>query len=210
MSYHQYGVYLIPPPHLLLSIGQAHHLLQTEFNSRTAGAFMVHCTLKGFTKLAEGATPADFTPALDALFAQTPAFVTELTGLWDLNQSEGKSSILLGMDRTEAFLSLHNAIWEVVRPYIAPDCLFSLVEPSGSKFPPHITLVQGDAPAEPGLHAQILGLCQFFFETSLKGSFQARDLQLIEFYSEDWAGNWWETLRFQQLKGWQLTEGVKR
>lgn len=204
MSYHQYGVYLIPPPHLLHPIGLAHHLLQTEFNCRTAGAFMAHCTLKGFFKLAEGATLADFTPALDALFAQTPAFETELTGLWDLNRGEGKSSILLGMDRTAPFHDLHNAIWEVVSPYIAPDCLFSPVEPTGPNFPPHITLVQGDAPFEPGLHAQIVGLCQYIFDTSLKGSFRACDLQLIEFYSEDWAGKYWETMRFQQLKGWRL------
>jgi hypothetical protein len=204
MSYHQYGVYLIPPPHLLHPIGLAHQLLKANFNARTAGAFMAHCTLKGFFKLADGKTPADFIPALDTLFAEMPAFETELTELWDLNRGEGKASILIGMDRTRPFLDLHNAIWEIVSPYIAPDCLFSPVEPAGLNFPPHITLVQGDAPVEPGLHSQIVGLCQYIYDTSLKGPFQASDLQLIEFYSEDWPGHWWDTLQFKQLKGWRL------
>jgi 2'-5' RNA ligase len=204
MSYHQYGIYLIPPPHLLHPIGLAHQLLKANFNTRTAAAFMVHCTLKGFFKLADGKTPADFIPALDALFARTPAFETALTGLWDLNRGEGKASILIGMDRTRFLLDLHNAIREIVVPSIAPDCLFSPVEPAGPNFPPHITFVQGDAPVEPGLHSQIVGLCQYIYDTSLKGPFQASDLQLIEFYSEDWAGNWWETLCFRQLKGWRL------
>ncbi len=204
MSYHQYGVYLIPPPQLIQSIGSAQQLLKANFNARTAAAFMVHCTLKGFFKLADGQTPADFIPALDALFAKTPAFETALTGLWNLNQGPGKSSILIGMERTPPFLDLHNAIWEIVGSYIAPDCLFSPVEPAGPDFPPHITLIQGDAPAEPGLFAQAAGLCQHIFDTALKGPFQAYDLQFIEFYAEDWAGNWWETLRFRQLKGWRL------
>jgi len=210
MSYYQYGVYLMPPPRLMYQIGVAHTLLTTEFNCRTAGAFMAHCTLKGFTKLAEGRTVEEFTPALDDLFARTSVFETALDELWDLNRGPGKSSILLGMRRTDAFLALHNAIWDVVRPYIAVDDLFSPVEPAGPNFPPNITLVQGDAPSEPGLHAQIMGLCQHLFDTALKGSFQAQDLQLIEFYSEDWAGKWWETLRFRQLKGWRLNEAVER
>lgn len=211
MSYYQYGVYLIPPPHLLHPIGVAHHLLRSEFNCRVAGAFMVHCTLKGFFKLADGATPADFTPALDELFARTPAFDTELTGLWPyVNPTKLQSSVLLGMDRTSQFHALHNAIWDVVRPYIAPDCLFSPREPAGNDFPPHITLAQDDVPPEPGLIAQVLDLCQHIYDTSLKGRFMARDLQLIEFYSEDWAGKWGDTLRFRQLKGWRLNEGVER
>ncbi len=210
MRYYQYGVYLIPPPPLMYKIGVAHTLLKSEFNCRTGGAFMAHCTLKGFTKLAEGHTPAEFIPALDKLFAGTPAFETALDELWDLNRGPGKASILIGLRRTDAFLALHNAIGEVVQPFIAEDDIFSPVEPVGPNFPPHITLVQGDAPFEAGLHAQIMGLCQYIFDTSLKGAFQAQDLQLIEFYSEDWAGKWWETLRFQQLKGWRLSEVVER
>jgi hypothetical protein len=110
------------------------------------------------------------------------------------------------MRRTEPFHALHNAIWDIVRPYIAQNDIFSPIEPAGPNFPPHMTLVQGDAPYEAGLHAQVMGLCQYIFDTSLKGEFLAQDMQLIEFYSEDWAGNWWETLRFRQIKGWRLNE----
>lgn len=205
MGYFQYGVYLIPPPHLVYAVGVGHQLLKSEFNAVTAGTFMVHCTLKGFFKLAEGAKPDDFVPALDELFTKTPAFPTEFTELWNLNRGES-ASILIGMDRTEAFHKLHNDIWDIVRPYIAPDCIFSPVEPAGPNFPPHVTLAQSDVPTEPGLFNQAVALCQHIFDTSLKGRFMAQQMQLIEFYSENWAGNWWETIRYRQLKGWKLAK----
>ncbi len=205
-TYPQYGIYLIPPPHLLSSIGQAHQLLATEFNARLAGRFMVHCTVKGFFKLKDGASPADFIPALDEMFITTPAFPTEIIELWKLNRGSNGASILLGMERTEIFHKLHNDVWELVQPYIAPDCLFSPSEPAGPNFMPHITLGQSDVPTEPGLFEQAAALCQHILDSSLKGQFLARSMQLIEFYSEDWAGNWGNTLNYKQLKGWQLTE----
>lgn len=209
MSYYQYGVYLIPPPNLVYQVGVAHTLLQTEYNCRIGGAFMVHCTLKGFTRLAEGHTPEEFIPALDDLFARTPAFETAFDKLADLNFGPGNASIGLWMRRTEPLHALHNAIWDIVRPAIAPDDLFSPVEGAGPNFVPHVTLVQYDAPSEPGLFAQTMELCRYIYDTSLRGTFLAQDLQLIEFYSEDWAGKWWETLRFRQLKGWRLNSDVE-
>jgi 2'-5' RNA ligase len=203
-SYPQYGIYLIPPPALVYAVGVGHQLLKANFNAQTAGKFMVHCTLKGFFKLAEGASPIDFIPALDELFATTPVFETEFTELWNLPEGRFGASILIGMDRTEPFLKLHKAIWEIVRPYIAPDCYFSGIEPSGDKFPPHVTLAQSDLPTDPILFQQAVALCQHIFDSYLKGRWQAREIQLIEFYSEDWTGRWSESMRFKQLKGWQL------
>src|SRR5215210_4934643 len=76
-----YGVYLIPPPALVVSISQAHTIMAAEWGARTAPRFMAHCTLKGFTKLAPDGGPDALIPVLDALFAQTPAFPTSFQ-LW--------------------------------------------------------------------------------------------------------------------------------
>lgn len=204
MSYPQYGLYLIPPPHLLYPIGLAHQLLAAEFNARTAGRFMVHCTVKGFFKLAEGASPADFGPALDDLFARHQAFETEIKGIYSHESGTYGATILLMLERTEGLHGLHNAVWDVVEPYIAPGCRFSSIEMKRQFFMPHITLGMADVPREPGLLAQATALGEHIYNQLPKGSFLARDMQLIEFYSEDWDGAWWETLRYNQLKGWQL------
>ncbi|MEI6046231.1 MAG: 2'-5' RNA ligase family protein [Chloroflexota bacterium] len=204
MTYSQYGIYLIPPPPLLYQIGVAHQLLATNFNARLGGRFMVHCTVKGFFKLAEGVTPADFIPALDALLAATSAFPTRFTGLWNINKPTKGASILLGMERTEAFHKLHGEVWNIVRPYIATDCLFSPIEPAGPKFSPHVTLAMYDLPTEPGLFAQAVDLAQYFFDQYLRDEFLASNIQLIEFYAEDWAGEWGKNFTYKQLKGWHL------
>jgi hypothetical protein len=165
---------------------------------------MVHCTIKGFTRLAQGASPEDFMPALDELFARTPAFETEIGPPWVSGSGAGGESVLLWMPRSEPLLALHAAVWDIVAPYVAHDCLFTPVEPHGDDFPPHITLVQADLPGEVGLLEQGKTLAQHVYDKLPTHSFTAQDIQLVEFHSGDWAGRWWETLRFKQLKGWRL------
>ncbi len=206
MSYPQYGIYLIPPPQLLYPLGVGHLLLATEFKAATGGRFMVHCTVKGFFKLTEGAVPADFTTALDELFANTPAFTTQVKGLWALQDSRYGGVAAVGLERTEPFHALHNAVWEIVRPYIAPDCIFSPIEGAGPNFIPHLTIGMSDMPSDPALFEQAANLCRYIYDNLPKESFPATDLQLIEFYSDDWAGQWWQTLGYKQLKGWRLAQ----
>ena len=164
MSYSQYGVYLIPPPPLLYPLGVAHQLLAGEFKSYTGGKFMVHCTVKGFFKLAEGASPDDFTPALDELFARTPVFNTAVESLAVRQNTHYGTVAGVGLERTAPFHALHNAVWDIVRPYIAPDCIFSPIEGAGPNFFPHITMGMADMPEDPGLVAQVEALCQYIYE----------------------------------------------
>ena len=203
MSYPQYGIYLIPPPHLLHPISTLHNLLVTEFNSYVATQFMVHCTVKGFFKLRDDATPDDFVPQLDALFTKTPALVTTFHEPRIHTGARGKS-ILLDMERTSAFVDFQEEVFSIVEPYIAPDDLFSATDGRGTTFYPHVTLTQYDTPADPVLAEQQLDLCRYVYAQSLGGEFIARAMQLIRFASDDWAGEWWETLTYEQLKGWYL------
>ncbi len=204
MTYPQYGIYLIPPPNLTYLLGLGHHLLASEFNAPTGGRFMVHCTIKGFFKLKAGAAPEEFIPALGSLFAEMPAFTTAPVqfGASQATQYGGASGVFL--ERTTALHALHTSVWEVVRPYIAPDCTFSPTEGQGPNFMPHLTIGMADMPTDPALFAQAADLSRYIYDTLPKDPFLARDMQLIEFYSEDWTGRWWETLRFRQLKGWRL------
>jgi 2'-5' RNA ligase len=163
----------------------------------------VHCTLKGFFKPKEGTTYQDFVGKLDGLFKACQPATVEFIDLWQ-SKSDKQASILLGMDNNEPLKKLHNDIWAVVEDYIAPDCAFSAREPKGDRFTPHITLAQYDLPTEAGLFAQAEEFCRYLLDTHLKGQFSGRSLQLIEFYADDWAGDWGDNMRYQQLKGWRL------
>lgn len=205
MSDAYYGVYLIPPPDLVYPLSQAHTILEREFNCRTGGRFMVHCTIKGFTKLKPGASPDDLIRGLDRIFSGTRPFETELYAPWVSNSGTGGESVLLWMRKGEEFQALHDAVWSFMEPHTAPDCLFTRVEPHGPEFPPHVTLVQSDLSSAPGILAQGKALCDYIFQALPGHEFEARDIQLVEFHSDDWDGKWWETLEFRQLKGWTLT-----
>jgi 2'-5' RNA ligase len=202
VSHLQYGVYLIPPPELIGPIRAAQELMSAQYGARIATAFMVHCTIKGFFKLADGATPADFIPGLDALYANTPSFPMEFERLC---LSPSGSSLLQVLRTTDALQHLHEDTWTTVWPYIAEDCPFSHREPAHQNFRPHITLVQSDLPGEPTLRTQAHALANYLYESLPSHAFTARTMQLVEFTSEDWRGDWWQSMRWRLLKGWTLT-----
>jgi hypothetical protein len=207
MSDRYYGLYLIPPPPIVYAISNAHSVFRSEFSASTGGQFMTHCTVKGFTKLADSSPPEMLLPALDELFARTKSFPTRIDPPWLSNGGNPGESILLWMEKTPEFQLFHNEVVEITRPHIAKDCLFTPKEHTGERFPPHLTLVQSDLPKDPALLAQAMSLADYIYNGFPSHSFQARDLQLVEFESENWAGQWWNTLRYKQLKGWKLGEG---
>jgi len=199
-----YGVYLIPPPSLVYALSLAHSAYEHEFRAFIAGRFMSHCTIKGFFKLAPGSTPDAFTPALDRLFVDTAPFPVEIKPPWMTSGAPVGESIILWLEKTPEFQQFHNDIWAICKPHVAADCLFTHSEPLGEHFPPHLTLVQADLPAEPAILAQAMALAQYIYEDLPTHSFEAREMQLVEFRSEDWSGKWWESLVHRQLKGWRL------
>jgi hypothetical protein len=206
MSDTYYGVYLIPSPPVTVALSLAHRVMAAEFGTHTANQFMAHCTIKGFFKPANGVTPDAFVPALDALFARTPAFPAEINPPWSADSGPGSGSVLLWITKTPAIQQLHESVWNIVLPHVAPDCRFTPTEPAGPHFPPHLTLVQSDLPIEPGLFAQGRALSQYLYDQMPAHTFLAQDMQLVEFHSDDWAGDWGATLRYRQLKGWRLQE----
>lgn len=199
-----YGLYLIPPPALVYHISVAHHVFASEFSAITAGRFMAHCTIKGFTKLAPDFTPGDLIPAFDQLFSESNAFAVRIHPPWLSTGGKPGESILLWTDKVVAFQDLHNAVWGIFEPHIASDCLFTPREFHADRFPPHFTLVQSDIPPDPILLDQALSLADHIYNNFPTRTFLARDLQLVEFESDDWENKWWQTLSSRQLKAWRL------
>lgn len=204
MSNLYYGLYLIPPPAIVFSISLAHHMFESEFAAITAGRFMAHCTIKGFTKLS---SPAEsLIPPFDSLFESAAPFKTRINPPWLSSGGKPGESILLWLDKTPEFQQFHNSVWEIIEPHVADDCLFTHREWLGERFPPHLTLVQSDLPADPVLLGQAMGLADYIYNNMPAHTFLAQHLQLVEFESDDWAGAWWKTLRYRQIKGWRLSE----
>ena len=202
-----YGLYLIPPPALVYPLSLAHDVFENEFGAITAGRFMVHCTIKGFTKLAPGASPESLIPAFDRLFEEAAPFEVEIKPPWVSSGVKPGESILLWLEKTPEFQKFHNDVWEIIKPHVADDCLFTSNEWLGERFPPHLTLVQTDLPAEPVILAQAMALADYVYTNLPAHTFLAHDLQLVEFESGDWAGSWWKSLRYRQIKGWKLDGG---
>jgi hypothetical protein len=61
-------------------------------------------------------------------------------------------------------------------------------------------------PSDPGLLEQGMAFCRHIYDNLPTHTFQARDIQLVAFQSEDWAGEWWETLTYKQIAGWRLAD----
>ncbi len=202
MSDLYYGLYLIPPPAIVYALSVAHEAFEREFAAITAGRFMVHSTIKGFTKLSTQAEA--LIPAFDELFANAQPFDVEIKPPWVSTGGKPGESILLWLEKTPEFQQFHNDVWEIIKPHVAGDCLFTPSEWLGDRFPPHLTLVQTDLPAEPAVLAQAVGLADHIYSNMPARSFLARELQLVEFESDDWVGAWWRTLKFRQIKGWRL------
>jgi 2'-5' RNA ligase len=200
-----FGLYLIPPASLVAPLSLAHVLLEKEFGCVVAGRFMVHVTVKGFFKPKPGADIDRLVSEIDQTYAGRASFPVSFRppARW---RSERGASVFLPL-ASESLDALHQATWRVIEPYVAEDCPFTPGERPGVAFYPHLTLVQYDLPSDPVLQDRAFEQCCDICERLPAQSWDARDLQLIRFESDDWPGRWWETLRFQQLKGWRLGAG---
>jgi hypothetical protein len=198
-----YGLYLIPPAGLVVPLGLAHALLQSQFGASVAGRFMVHVTVKGFFKPKPGAGIDRLITELDQTYAGREAFPVSFLGPRLLHGERG-SSALIEIELTDPLWRLQQDTWKAIEPYVADDCPFTPGDRPATYFYPHLTLVQYDLPSDPVLQEQAFDLCREICAQLPSQSWDARELQFIRFESQDWLGAWWETLRYRQIKGWRL------
>jgi 2'-5' RNA ligase len=180
---------------------EIHDLLERQYGLRVAGRFMPHATIKGFFKT-EAAVESMVERLTDAL-RDLRSFEVYNGG----TMTFGKSGIALdvsrspGHERNPPLQALHEAALTALMPLVAADCDFTAGEWKGPLFHAHLTLAMADIP--PDLFDEILA---FLREAEPIGppAFPAEVLHLYRFESDDWAGRWGETLRWELLHSWRL------
>ena len=204
MSDLRYAVYLRPSYEMSRAQADVHDVLERQYGLRAAGNFMPHATIKGFfrTEASEGRIAA----CVDAVLDNREAFDVFNGGIVpfgrdgmaiDINgTSEGTPNVPLQ--------DLHQAVMEAVMPLVDPACEFTPREErelAYERFRAHLTLAMADIPEH--LFDEVLA---FVREADPIGPprFLADTVQFLAFRSDDWAGRWWETLRWQLLRSWPL------
>ena len=194
----RYAVYLIPPYAVSRMVMEVHQMLRKQFGLKAADRFQVHATVKGFFKKVEGPVEP-LISELDGVFAEQWPIEIQFWGFrndeigigLDVSQIDGKPN--------DALHSFRERIVTVVRPYIAPDCDFAASD-LGNPYEAHITLAFRDVPLS--LYDDVLA---FLEDAPLPaGSFIARDFHFLQFFSEEWPGDWWQSLSWQLIKSWRL------
>ena len=197
----RFGWYLRPSYAMCRAQAEMHDLLRRQFGLLAGGAFMPHATIKGFFR--SDAPLVDLVAAGDRAVAGRRPFQVVNNGPVPL----GRSGIALDIHhdetgrRNQALRALHDAAWEALLPLVHPACEFTPREWAGDRFFAHLTLAMADIPDF--AFDEILA---FVRDAGPIGPrrFVAAHVHLFAFQSDDWAGPWWETLRWRLLHSWQL------
>ena len=197
----RWGLYLRPDARTCRDQAQVHDLLERQFGLRAGGAFMPHATIKGF--FLSSSSEDELVAALDPVLSRAMAFPVHNRGPIPY----GVGSVVLDIQRradganNDALTAFHTACLDALLPHIHPDCPNTPREAVRDRFHGHLTLCMADCPA--WLSDEVGA---FIGELTPIGSsdFPARHLHLFAFTSADWAGAWWETLRWRLCHAWTL------
>lgn len=195
---YRYAVYLIPPYRVARPVTEVHEMLQKQFGLAAGGRFQVHATLKGFFKKTDGSL-AELTERLDSIFAKQRPFPVHFNGYRIDDVGIGLDISQIGSAPNGAMATLREQVVTATRPFIAPDCDF-VESDLGAPFQAHITLAFRDIPLP--LYDDVLSYLE---EAPIPNEpFTAHTYHFLQFSSQNWNGNWWETLQWQLLKSWTI------
>jgi 2'-5' RNA ligase len=196
----RFAVYLIPPYEVSRAVTEIHQMLREQFGFIAADQFQVHATIKGFFKKTKGPLEP-LIERLDAVFTAQRPFPVEFNGFHRDSVGIGLSVSQLGDEPNLEMMALRERVVEAVHPFIAPDCDF-VEEDLGNPFAAHITLAFRDIP--PSMQEEVL---DYLREAPLPTEpFIANIFHFLEFFSQDWEGDWWRTLSWRLLKSWRVFE----
>ena len=199
----RYAVYLRPSYEMSRAQAEVHDVLERQYGLRAAGNFMPHATIKGFfrSEASEGGIAA----RLDAVLEDRGAFEVFNGGV----VAFGRNGIAIDVNGTPEgtpnvpLQDLHRTVMDAVMPLVGAACEFTREETDWAyeRFRAHLTLAMADVPEH--LFDEVLAFAQ---EAEPVGppSFLTNTVQLVASRSDDWAGKWWETLRWQLLRSWTL------
>ena len=194
----RFALYLIPPYRIARDVAEIHRLLRKQFGFIAAEQFQVHATLKGFFKKIAG--PLDpLVERLDAVFAAWRPFPVHFGGFRIDKVGIGLDIFRIGDGLNAEMMDLRERVVDAVLPFIAPDCDF-VEKDLGEPFEAHITLAFRDIPLS--MHDDVLA---YLREAPLPTEpFAADTFHFVEFLSQDWAGDWAQTLSWRLLKVWRV------
>lgn len=196
----RFAVYLIPPYLVSQQVMQIHQMLRKQFGLAAADRFQVHATVKGFFKKVEG--PLDpLLDSLDAVFVEQRPFTVRSSGYRIDEIGIGYDCSFLDGRRNEELATFREKVVTAVRPFIAPNCDFAASD-LGHPYEAHITLAFRDI--RTSLYDDLLA---YLAEAPAPTDpFVARTFHFLQFFSEDWTGQWWQTLTWRLIKSWHLQE----
>jgi 2'-5' RNA ligase len=194
----RFAVYLIPPYKVARAVAEIHQMLRKQFGFIAADRFQVHATIKGFFKKIPGPLEP-LVECLDGVFAAQRPFPVHFSGVGRTNLGMGLDIFRIAGGPNPEMLVLRERVVDAVRPFIAPDCDF-VEEDLGQPFWAHITLAFRDIPAT--MQDEVLDYLQ---EAPLPTEpFVADTFHFLEFFSQDWEGDWEQTLTWRLLKSWRV------
>jgi len=198
LAQYRYAVYLIPPYDVARRVSEVHELLKKQFGFTAASKFQVHATLKGFFKCSKCSVES-LIACLDPVFEGQEAVPIHFEGFHIDNVGFGLDVSRIGDKPNQLLADFRTRIVDAVIPYISDDCDF-VKSDLGSPFKAHITLAFRDI--KPEIRENVLAYLQ---PAPLpKESFIADTFHLLEFHSQDWDGDWYESLSWRLLHSWRL------
>jgi 2'-5' RNA ligase len=194
----RFAVYLIPPYGVARAVAEIHRMLRKQFGFIAADQFQVHATIKGFFKKVPGPLEP-LVERLDGVFAAQRPFTVHFSGLGRTSIGLGLGISRIGEELNPEMMALRERVVDAVRPFIAPDCDF-VEEDLGQPFWAHITLAFRDIP--PTMQDEVL---DYLREAPLPTEpIIADTFHFLKFFSQDWEGDWEQTLAWRLLKSWRV------
>ncbi len=198
----RFAVYLIPPYQVARAVAEVHQMLRKQFGFIAADQFQVHATIKGFFKKTEGPLEP-LIERLDAVFATQRPFTVHFSGIFTDNVGMGLDITRIDEEANPEMIALREQVVDAVHPFIAPDCDF-IKEDLNNPFRAHITMAFRDIPLP--LYDDVLNYLQ---QAPIPTKpFIADTFHFLEFFSQDWAGEWSPTLTWRLLKSWRVVEST--
>lgn len=197
----RFGWYLRPSRQMSDAQIEIHRLLEYQYGMIGGGVFMPHATIKGFFR--SDAPVSEIVAAFDRAIEGHTTYEVYNAGA----QPSGKKGITLDIHHNPdgtvnmAQQKLHESGWEQIAPLVHPECNFTPVEGALDGFWAHLTLSMADMQ-----EAFFDEIWDFIHENGPIGpeSFTAEYLHLFAFHSNDWYGQWWNSLTWKLLHGWRL------
>ncbi len=201
----RFGVYLRPSYAMSRALAEMHDLLRRHFGLVAAGMFMPHTTLKGFFR--SDATVSEIVQAVTGALEDRAPFTVFNNGPVPF----GRSGVGIDVQHDDTgetnaeMQALHEAVFANLLPLIHQDCNLTQRERANELYYAKLTLAMADIPDF--LFDEVLA---FISEAEPIGPprFPAERVHLFAFRSDDWAGEWWHSLRWTLLHSWRLEQPV--